>query len=203
MTQDAPPQMSPRAEPASPVPEPSTPTRAGGAPGFPRGLVYAGAGALVALCVLLGSGWLLKTLENHRLVAAFEAERAEGREQRHQALHLQAGEMLRLAALPLSWAVRADLLKGNLEPVDGYFRAFVQERGVQRLLLIGKDGRIALASNRKDEGQPAEALVSPALRDAREPLLEEGEGYVRLAVPIMGLDTRLGVLIVDYVPSGD
>jgi hypothetical protein len=94
------------------------------------------------------------------------------------------------------------MLRGNLGQVDDYFRQFVTERGVMALLLVGKDGQIVLATNRKLETRPADATVSKAFLEANDSSVEETGGALRLAVPIMGFDERLGVLVVDYDTRG-
>ena len=109
--------------------------------------------------------------------------------------------MLRLAARPLGWAVRTEMLRSNLSQVDDYIRQFVREPGVRSLILVGKDGRVLLASDRKLETQGAAQLVSKAIREAIDVVVEESGDSTRIGVPIMGFDDRLGVLVVDYAPQ--
>jgi hypothetical protein len=163
-----------------------------------RLLLYVG-GGLVAALALLALGiyaWNLVTVG--RLQARYEAERAQSSSARKQALSGQARELLRLSARPLAWSIRAELLRGNLGQVDDYFREFVRERGVTSLLLVDKDGRVALATNRKLETQSAASLVSKTLLETADIAVEESGTTLRMAVPVMGFDRRLGTLVIDY-----
>ncbi len=126
------------------------------------------------------------------------AERAAADSTRRQAMSGQARDLLRLSARPLAWSVRAEMLRGNLGQVDDYFRELVRERPVSSLMLVDKDGRVALATNRKLETQPAEPLVSKALLESADVAVEESGTTLRMAVPVMGFDRRLGTLVVDY-----
>jgi Arc/MetJ family transcription regulator len=167
-----------------------------------RGLLLAAGGAVALLALLLVGAYVWKVVAVRALEARLLSERGESSEAKRQALSVQARDLLRLTARPLAWAVRAEMLRGNLDAVDDYFREFVRERGVTSLLLVGKDGRIALATNRKLETQPAETVVSKALLEASDVTSEESGTSFRLAVPIMGLDSRLGLLVVDYDTQG-
>jgi hypothetical protein len=166
----------------------------------PRKILYAAAG-LVALLVLLPLGvfgWRALTVRG--LERRMDSQRTELVENKRQALKLQARDMLRLSARPFAWAVRAEMLRGNLGQVDDYIRQFVRETGVRSLMLVGKDGRIQLASDRKLETQSAEPLASKEIRNATDVVVEEAGEFIRMAVPVMGFDERMGVLVVDYAP---
>jgi len=106
--------------------------------------------------------------------------------------------MLRLTARPLAWAVRAEIMRNNLGQVDDYLTDFVREPRVARVLLIGKAGTVELATDRKLLTTPAENVVSRAVLETADVLVEQSKSTVRLAVPIMSFDERLGVLVVDY-----
>jgi hypothetical protein len=166
-----------------------------------RTVLYLTGGVLTLLLLLIGGSYLFKVWEMRGLERRFAAERDQLSTAQRQALDLQARDLLRLAARPLAWAVRAELLQGNLGQVDDYFREFVRERGVTAVLLVGPDGKILLATNRKLETQAAEAFVSKTLLQAPDATLEETGGLVRLAVPVMGFDRRLGLLVIDYDPA--
>ncbi len=149
--------------------------------------------ALGTLAVYVWKGVAVRTIERR-----FAVERAESSSAQRQALTTQARDLLRLTARPLAWSVRAELLRGNTGQIDDYFRELVHERGVASLILVDKDGRIALATNRKLETQPAASVVSMALLGASEVASEESGSSLRMAVPVMAFDRRLGTLVVDY-----
>jgi hypothetical protein len=171
-------------------PKPSRPRR--------RPLVYATAAVVVVLILATLAVYVWKLTAVRGLEARLTQERNASSSAQRQALDAQARELLRLTARPLAWSVRAELLRGNLGQVDDYFRELVRERGVAQIMLVDEKGRIALATNRKLETQPAEAIVKPALLGASDVASEESGASLRLAVPVMAFDRRLGTLIVDY-----
>jgi len=175
---------------ATPVSEPARPRR--------RRAVYVTA-AVVALLVLAAlSVYVWKTIAVRGLEARLAAERVQSSSARRQALDAQARELLRLTARPLAWSVRAEMLRGNLGQVDDYFRELVRERGVSSIILVDEKGKIALATNRKLETQPAASVISKALLEAPEVASEESGSSLRLAVPVMAFDRRIGTLVIDY-----
>jgi len=163
-----------------------------------RALLYVMGGAIALLAVLLVGVLAWRALSIRGLHGQMEAQRSELEEGRRRELATQAGAMLRLAALPLGWAVRAEMIKENFDQIDDYFRLFVKEPGVERLLLVGKDGQIRVATDKKLEGQAAAPLVSAPILEAVEVVLEESAHSTRVAVPIMALDSRVGVMVLDY-----
>lgn len=118
-----------------------------------------------------------------------------------QALRVQGHELLRLSALPLSWAVRTELLQKDLSEVGVYFRQIVREPRVRRAALVGSDGVVQVASNQKLEGKSAAEVFPGVPMSAPEPqMLEPSPDEVVMTVPVMGLTERLGTLVVGYEP---
>ena len=166
-----------------------------------RTVLYLTGGIITVLLLVVGGTYAWKEWVVRGLERRLAAERNQISTTQRQALDVQARDLLRLAARPLAWAVRAELLRGNVGQVDDYFREFVRERGVNSLLLVGPDGKILLATNRKLETQAADASVSKSLLEAPDVTLEEAGGLLRLGVPVMGFDRRLGLLVIDYDPA--
>ena len=118
--------------------------------------------------------------------------------QAHAALVEQAHEMLRLSAVPLSWAVRSEMMRGNTAQIDDYLQRFVKEPNVSRIALV-VDGSIQIATDKKLEDQNAsEVFPIEALEVDEATVVDSNSGEVFLAVPVVGLDERLGTLILVY-----
>lgn len=157
--------------------------------------------AILLLLLVAGSLYLWKVWAVRSAEQRFAAERTQFSTAQRQAIEGQSREMLRLAARPLAWAVRAELLRGNVGQVDDYFREFVREHGVNAMLLVGPDRKVQLATNRKLETQAADGLVSKAILDAVDVTVEVIGTGMRMGVPVMGFDRKLGVLVIDYDAS--
>ncbi len=166
-----------------------------------RTVLYLTGGIITILLVLVAGTYLWKVWAVRGMERQRVAERDQLSQAQRQALNLQAKDLLRLASRPLAWAIRAELLRGNLGQVDDYLREFVRERGVNSVLLVAPDGKILLATNRKLETQAAAALVAKPLLEATDATLEEASGLLRLAVPVMGFDRRLALLVIEYDPA--
>ena len=154
----------------------------------------------VLLALLLGV-YAWKEFTVRSLERKMDLQRTEMSIQQQNALDAQARDMLRLTALPLAWAVRAEWMRGNLSQIDDYFRDFVKEAGVQAIFLIDSKNMVVLATNRKLETQSADQVVSQTIRDAESVVIEKADSIVRMAMPIMSLNEKLGILVIDYDPQ--
>jgi hypothetical protein len=168
----------------------------------PRLPLYLLGAVVVVLGLSVVAVYVWKAVAVRGLEERLAAERSALSSAQREALTVQARDLLRLTARPLAWAVRAEMLRGNLGQVDDYFREFVRERGVTSLMLVGKDGRIALATNRKLETQAADGLVSRELLAAADVAVAESGTSMRMVVPVMGFDSRLGTLVIDFDTQG-
>jgi hypothetical protein len=140
--------------------------------------------------------------------AEIEAARREAERARQEldassrkALEAQAGALLRLSALPLAWAVRVQLLKKDYREVGVYFGMLVKEPHVRRALLLLGDGVVRISSDQSLEGKRAADLFPGLTLEPDAPRVESREGEVLVIVPVMGLTSRLGTVIVGYAPE--
>lgn len=138
--------------------------------------------------------------ERQSLSQQFEANRAALASQLKEfALDLDRTALARFGTA-LAWAVRGELIRNNLDQVDQYFAELVRMPRVQRVVLAGQDGKVLVATDRKFLGQPvthlhpAEVLTAPQVDAQVTP-----QGY-RLVIPVMGLNARLGTVVVEYGP---
>lgn len=182
-------------EPAAPAPPPPAP--AGGS----RKAAYLAylAGALAIL--LAGTlAWKFSSVRHVEERAA--AERTEIVERARVALADQTAYFLRLVAKPLAWAVRKELLRENHEQVNEYLAQFVREPRVRQVLVADPDGVVVAATDKKLEGQPlAESHPGLTLDADETTIAETGAGELLVVAPVMGLDSRLGTLLVVYTPE--
>ncbi len=131
-------------------------------------------------------------------------------EQQRQALVERAGEqvdartqrLLRLTAQPLGWAVRSEMIRRNLDQVDAYLAEFVQEEGVESAVLAGERDTVLVATDRRFQGARFSEHFPAELLERDQTTVEAADqARLRLVVPIMGINRRLGTLVVIYRPE--
>ena len=102
---------------------------------------------------------------------------------------------MELTAKVLSWAVRGEMLRQNLDQVNQFFNSFVQEPGINKIQLIDPvSAKIVLSTDKKDEG----AIIEDTLILQAERIYNTtGENHTKIISPVMGLSTRIGVLVIE------
>ena len=111
-------------------------------------------------------------------------------------------EMMALLCKPLVWAIRAELLRNNLEQVDIFTSDLVKEKNFKSITLVEPSGNIIISTNKKLEGQPASALFDTAILSTDSTVVISMEnGELLVASPVMGYDKRLGTLVINYNPE--
>lgn len=165
-------------------------------------------GLVIALLLVAAimHGWRVASvgaMENKLAVA--ESKQAEARaqliEQARQLDTRKTEESLRLFSVPIAWVIRREAMAGNLDQVDQYFTDLVQMRGFQAAVLARPDGKILVASDRKQLADafaslyPAEYLQASDIRVERT-----ASGNLRAIIPVLGLNQQLGTVVLEYTP---
>lgn len=113
-------------------------------------------------------------------------------EQRMDSLNLSNME---LTSKVFSWAIRSEMTRQNMEQVNQFFSAFVKEPNIRKVQLIDPvTGTVLLSSDKKDEGTINE---NATILQAEKPVRIIGETGDVIINPVMGLDTRIGVLVIE------
>jgi len=142
-------------------------------------------------------------LENARqdLTRQFEADRASLMSRIQAFTASQDDAAQRRFGTALAWAVRGELIRNNLDQVDQFFNEIVRMEGVERVVLAGQDGKVLLSSDKRHQGSDFTALYPADLLGTPEvSVLTGAAGKKRVVVPVMGLTTRLGTVVMDYAP---
>lgn len=138
--------------------------------------------------------------ERQGMSQRFEADRAALASRFREFAQGQDRAALSRFGTALAWAVRGELIRNNLDQVDQYFVELTRMPRVQRVVLAAPDGKLLVATDRKFLAQPvtqlhpAEVLSTPQVTVQTTP-----QGY-RLVIPVMGLNTRLGTVVLEYAP---
>jgi len=144
----------------------------------------------VIIIILLWAVIKIQIIEKR---SATEKEQLVNRyEQRMDSINLSNKE---LTSKVFSWAIRSEMTRQNMEQVNQFFSAFVKEPNIRRVQLIDPvTAKVLLSSDKKDEG----TIVQDALILQTEKTIHlSAETGDKIISPVMGLDTRIGVLVIE------
>ena len=104
-------------------------------------------------------------------------------------------KQLELTSKVFSWAVRSELTRENKEQVNQFFLSFIQENNVKKVMLIdASTATISLSTDKKDEGK---AINDMSLLPDKTFSFEKDSTF-EIISPVMGLNNKLGSLVIDY-----
>ena len=112
----------------------------------------------------------------------------------------RVSEMIELFSMPLAWAVRSEAIREDYDQIEEYMLQLIKQRSIRAVVYVGKDGYVQLATDRKFQGEPVQSLYGQ-LTAAAETKLESTEEDLRLMVPVLGDNERLGSLVVVFTRS--
>jgi len=154
------------------------------------------------LVVLLICVFVWKNIAVRNMEKTMEAQRAKLAEKSQQAITSKTHELLRLTTIPLVWVVRREMINENYDQINEYLNQFVKEPNIKQIIVVKSDGTIAVATDKKIEGAPFSSLFPQALIEQNEiSISDDGKGNIRVVAPIMGLNAKLGLLIMMYEPE--
>ena len=160
--------------------------------------------AIVLFTVALAALFLWKEIALYRQDRKHETQREADRAEqalRESRLQDQAAarvsELLELFSVPLGWTMRAEALRGNEAQIEQYMLALLEHRSVRGAALVGADGTIRVATDRKLQGAAAADVYGDLLDPAQVSLREVGD-ELRLMLPLLGPDRRIGSLVVSF-----
>jgi hypothetical protein len=127
--------------------------------------------------------------------AAIRAEAASALAQNSDAAHSLLGTSL-------SWAIRGELIRNNLDQIDQYFAELVKVERIKLAVLSDPAGKLLVSSDKKyQDGEFAQAFPAELLNEAGVAVRPGPDGTKLLVMPIMGLNARLGTAVISYTPE--
>ncbi len=94
-----------------------------------------------------------------------------------------------------SWAVRGEMLRENKDQVNQYFMNLVKEPGFKKIQLVDiSNSTVIVSTDKKDEGS---AVSDTSILNATVSRQITNEDYLRTITPVMGLNSRMAVLVID------
>lgn len=153
--------------------------------------------------VLLFAGlWIWKAIEISNLKEQAEQEQAQTRQQASLQLQQANHHYLKLIAKPYVWAVRTEMMKGNLDAVNLYANDMVKEKNFQSIMVVDEKGTIVSSTDKKLEGKAYASVGKTAHTSTDSTLVEPvNENVLAVVSPVMGFNQRIGTLILYYAPA--
>ena len=137
-------------------------------------------------------------LERQELARTLKTEIAAAQARNRQTLVRQSDQAHLLFGSALAWAVRSALVQNRPSEVDQYFAELVKNDGIKLALLVDGKGKIVASSDRQFAGKSFGAHFAPELLRADRISLHPNGGDSHLVIPIRGLTTRLGTVLVAH-----
>lgn len=101
--------------------------------------------------------------------------------------------------LVLSWAVRGELIRNNLDQVSQYLNELVKMKDTERVVLISDEGKLLVSTDKRLEEAEGTDLYPASVLDQRKvTIMSDVNGKKLLVVPVMGLNNRLATVVVSY-----
>jgi len=101
-----------------------------------------------------------------------------------------------------SWAVRSEMLRQNMEQVETYMNDLVKSADLNNISAVQTDGIVVKSTDKKFEGNVYPGPIAQELAQINEVVSKTSEnGDVISICPIMGLDNRMGTIIITYTPK--
>lgn len=99
----------------------------------------------------------------------------------------------------LSWAVRGELIRHNLDQIDQYMNEIVRMKDTERVVLIGEEGQLLLSTDKRlEETKGTEIFPKEILNLQKITVKSDVDSRKLLVVPVMGLNKKIATLVVSY-----
>jgi hypothetical protein len=94
-----------------------------------------------------------------------------------------------------SWAVRSDLLRGNKDQAQLHLDNLLKEPHIKKAYIIDAEkNTVLLSTNNAEIGTP---YADFTVINAKETTVNKSENTVRFATPIMDLNKKLGISVIE------
>ena len=149
---------------------------------------------------MLAAVWIWKQVEINNLKKDAEQQRVELRQKAMKEIVSTNEQHLKLLAMPFVWAIRTEMLQGNLSQVHLYLNEMVKEKNFKNVVVANEKGMIVSSTNKKFEGQPFSSVANEKFLTANNTIVENtADSLLVMSSPVMGFDRRLGTLMISYV----
>ena len=133
---------------------------------------------------------MAKKLENERVLITQQAR--EYADQQYTKEEERFGQVL-------SWTVRGELIRHNIDQIDQYLSEIVKMKDTERVVLIGDDGQLLVSTDKRLEETKGVELFPKEILDLQKITIKSDvDGKKILVVPVMGLNKKIATVVVSY-----
>lgn len=157
--------------------------------------------AAAIVIALFATLWIWKAIEIKNLKQEHAKREALLQQQAANLIRQADFRYLSLLAKPYAWAIRTEMMKGNIEAVNLYANDMVKEKNFQTITVADNKGIVISSTNKKLEGKPITSTeIAISLTSDSTIVKQSNNGTVSLTSPIMGFNKRIGTLFFNYMP---
>lgn len=163
-----------------------------------RNKVLVAAGVVVLLFAVL---WIWKSIQISNLKKENEKRETALKQQAEEEIQRADMRYLKLLAKPYVWAIRTEMMKGNIEAVNLYANDIVKEKNFQAITVVDDKGIVISSTDKKLEGKQYSSIGNAAYLTTDSTIAEKNNGNnIVVSSPVMGFNKRIGTLILSYNP---
>lgn len=159
---------------------------------------------LIALFLIIAV-WIWKSIETNNVRKKAKTTQDNLKLEAKNIIVQTNEQHLKLLAKPFVWAVRSEMMQGNMSQANLYMNEMVKEKNFQRIALVNDKGIIVSSTNKKDEGKPFSTIGNNAdLGKNNTNVKTLQDTAINMTSPVMGFNNRLGTLFISYtIPKAD
>ena len=149
--------------------------------------------------VLLVTIWIWKSIEIKNIRSEAQSDYQALKEQAIKGIVTSKEEQVKLLAKPYVWAVRTEMMKGNISQVNMYALDMIKEKNVLLIAIANDSGIIVSSTDKKDEGKPFSSIGEAAALSNNNTMVQNtGDSILIVTSPVMGFNKRIGTLFLKY-----
>lgn len=155
--------------------------------------------AAIIVIALFAALWIWKAVEIKNLKEEHATREASLQQQAAELLRKADRRYLSLLAKPYVWAIRTEMMKGNLEAVNLYAIEMIKEKNFQTITVADEKGMVVSSTNKKLEGKLYAEANAALLNSDSTVVNQVDSNSLTVISPVMGFDKRIGTLIFNYI----
>lgn len=149
--------------------------------------------------VLLSVIWIWKVVEIRDIKNAAKRDRQNLKEDAIIKIVQSHEENLKSLAKAYVWAVRTQMMQGDINQVNLYALDLIKEKNFLQIAIANESGIIISSTNKKEEGKPFTSIGLASTLNNNNTIVEnKGDSILIVTSPVMGFNKRLGTLLIKY-----